>query len=217
LPTTRLLFYLFHDGYITPSPPDQYLSPTFHQYNVTARGRVWFNGAEPYPEEADSYMKFMHQLVPNLDPVIEQHIVEALTAFERLAYFAAAVMLAAASEKAIYLLADAILPAIVDANRRRNFHSVLGSRSLLKLLELVTSTVEDAHKAKILPYPQFESSVTYLNSIFEAIRVQRNDAVHPMNATVSVESIRLLIQSFPYALSKSEELRAWLTFHPNSI
>jgi hypothetical protein len=147
----------------------------------------------------------------------EENRVLALTAFERKAYFAAAVMLGAASEKAIYLLADSMLGAIADVNKRKRFQSVLENRSLLKLLELVKATIEAAHKAKTLPYPQFESSVTHLMSMFEAIRVQRNDAVHPMNATVSAESVRLLIQSFPYAISKSEELRAWFTAHPNSI
>jgi hypothetical protein len=54
-------------------------------------------------------------------------------------------------------------------------------------------------------------------SLYEAVRVQRNDAVHPMNAIVSEDSVRLLLQSFPYALSKSEELRAWCAANPGSL
>lgn len=54
-------------------------------------------------------------------------------------------------------------------------------------------------------------------SLYEAIRVQRNDAVHPMNAQVSEASVRHSIQSLPYALAKSEEIRHWLTSNPGSI
>jgi hypothetical protein len=54
-------------------------------------------------------------------------------------------------------------------------------------------------------------------SLFEAIRVQRNNAVHPMNAKVSEESVRILIQSFPYALAKSETLRNWSIANTGSI
>jgi hypothetical protein len=211
-------FYLFRNGYMTPEPSGGPLNhPNFNRYTITKRGSEWFSGSEPFPEEADGYMKFLHQLIQPLDPVIEQYVVEALTAFERRAYFAAAVMLGAASEKAIYLLADSISTALIDVNKQRKLRSVLDSRGLLKLLELVKDTIEFANAAKTLPYPQFESSVTHLMSMFEAIRVQRNDAVHPMNAIVSPESVRMQVQSFPYALSKSEDLRAWFTAHPNSI
>jgi hypothetical protein len=160
-------------------------------------------------------MKFTRQLVPKIDPVIEQYVVEALTAFERQAYFAAAVMLGAASEKAIYLLADSLLGAIADVAKRSKFQSVLDRRKLLVLLELVKHTIQGASKA--LPYHHLESSIPHLMSLFEAIRVQRNDAVHPMNATVSEDSVRLLIQGFPYSLGKSEELRAWFIANPKSL
>ena len=43
-------------------------------------------------------MKFLRAHVPTLDEVIGQYILEALTAFNREAYFAAAVMVGAASE-----------------------------------------------------------------------------------------------------------------------
>ena len=54
----------------------------------------------------------------------------------------------------------------------------------------------------------------HLMSMFEAVRTQRNDAVHPTTGQVSADSVRLLTASFPYALSKSEELRTWLIANP---
>jgi hypothetical protein len=159
----------------------------------------------------------MSTRLPVIDPVIEQYVIEALTAFEREAFFATAVMLGAASEKELYLLAKAVLLALKDAKRQSKLQALLDRRKLLELFEAVRDTIHEAAKAKLLPYADYEGSDTHLMSLFEAIRVQRNDAVHPMNATVSEESVRILIQSFPYALAKSETLRSWLIANPGSI
>lgn len=217
--TAEAFFYLLRNGYIAPQAPDRSLNTPSLQskYNVTQRGFEWFNGNEPYPEEAEGYMRHLRERVSNLDSIIEQYITEALTAYERQAFFAAAVMLGAASEKAIYLLAESMLEAFIDEHKKTKLHTVLGRRKLEGLLNLVRDSIQAAFQAKTLAYPQFESSVSHLTSLYEAIRVQRNDAVHPMNATVSQESVRFLIHSFPYALAKTEELRVWFTDHPNSI
>jgi hypothetical protein len=162
-------------------------------------------------------MKFLHDQIPRIDPVIEQYVIEALTAFEREAYFASAVMLGAASEKELYLLAEAVLLALKDAKKHSNLKGLLERRKLLELFETIRDTIRGAVTAKLLPYADSEGSATHLMSLYEAIRVQRNDAVHPMNAIVSEDSVRLLLQSFPYSLSKSEELRAWFAANPGSI
>ena len=69
----------------------------------------------------------------------------------------------------------------------------------------------------IVPYTTLEGTVTHLMSLIDAIRVQRNDAVHPMNATVSPDSVRLSFCAFPYALEKLDALRSWFLKNPQSI
>lgn len=215
---SEAFFHLFHKGYIAPGAPDSHLNPpALHMFNVTNRGRAWFQGKEPLPEDAERYMKFLRERVPAIDPIIEQYVIEALTAFEREAYFASAVMLGAASEKELYLLAEAVLLALKDAKKHSKLKGLLDRRKLLELFECVRDTIREAVTAKLLPYADSEGSTTHLMSLYEAIRVQRNDAVHPMNAIVSEDSVRLLLQSFPYSMSKSEELRDWFTANPGSI
>ena len=215
---TEAFFHLFHKGYIAPDAADSDLHPPrLHMFRVTQRGSVWFQGEEPLPEDVAAYMKFLHQRVPVIDPIIDQYVTEALAAFEKEAYFAAAVMLGAASEKALYLLAESVLDAFKDAGKHDKLKNLLERRKLLELFESVRDTVYAASKAKVLPYAETEGSITNLMSLYEAIRVQRNDAVHPMNATASEDSVRQLIQSFPYLLSKSEGLRTWFLTNPRSI
>jgi hypothetical protein len=215
---SEAFFHLFHKGYIAPGATDAALNqPHLHMFNVTERGRVWFQGKEPLPENAAYYLKFLRERVPLIDPIIEQYVIEALTAFDREAYFASAVMLGAASEKELYLLAEAVLLALKNPKKHNKLKGLLDRRKLMELFETVRDIIHEAAITKLLPYANSEGSATYLMSLYEAIRVQRNDAVHPMNAFVSEDSVRLLLQSFPYALSKSEELRVWFADNPGSI
>lgn len=213
--TAEAWFYLFRNGYTAPAAPDDYLqAPNLYRVNVTQRGIEWFDGKEPIPEDARSYMAFLRGLASMLDPVIEQYVTESLVAFNREAYFAAAVMIGAASEKTIYLLAESLLDAFVDPKKREKLEVLLKRRKLGDLLDTVGKLIHDASN---LPYEVTEGSESHLISLFEAIRVQRNDAVHPMNATVSADSVRMTIVAFPHALAKVEELRSWFIKHPKSL
>jgi hypothetical protein len=213
--TAEAWFYLFRNGYMAPAAPDDYLqAPNLYRLNVTHRGLAWFNGDGPIPEDADNYIAFLRGLVPTLDPVIEQYVIESLVAFNREACFAAAVMLGAASEKAIYFLAESLLGAFLDPKKREKLEALLKRRRLWDLLDTVAKLI---HGVPNLPYEVTEGSEPHLISLFEAIRVQRNDAVHPMNASVSADSVRMTILAFPHALAKAQELRSWFIGHPNSL
>jgi hypothetical protein len=216
----QALFYLLGSGYVYPKPTGDYLNFSRSEwYCWTERGLQWIKGAEPIPEAANEYMKFLREYVPTVDNVIFQYILEALVAFNREAYFAAAVMLGAASEKAIYLLAAALLNALKPSRRRTLLEAAFNKRQLFTLLDCVKKTIEDgsAGSPAPIPYSVSEGADAHLSSLFEAIRTQRNNAVHPMNAIVSALSVRLLLHSFPYALNMTERLREWADANPGSI
>ena len=102
--------YLLHNGFIT-RPPEEVTFPgnrNDNKFLVTRKGKEWASGNEPIPEDAAGFMRHLNTLIPKLDRVIELYVQEALITLERKAYFAAAVMIGAASEKAVYLLAEAL-------------------------------------------------------------------------------------------------------------
>jgi hypothetical protein len=207
-------FYLFRNGYMVPEHNGGVLNhPNFNRYNVTKRGQDWAEGSDPVPEDAAGYMKLLKALVPNMDAVIEQYVVEALVAYERGAYFAAAVMLGAASEKALYLMADAMLPALASQKSQQTLQQLLQRRQLVKFLEFIRDTI-DRNAKTIAPS---DGALTQVSAMFDAIRAQRNDAVHPNSAQVTPESVRFLTANFPYFLSKCEELSTWFAAHPQSL
>ncbi len=208
-------FYLFIRGYIVPlSSNDQHHRLDLYRYTVTERGLEWFSGGDPLPEDAAGYMKFLQDRVPNMDAVIKQYVGEALVAFERQAYFAAAVMLGAASEKALYILAEAMVDALKSPKAKQTLEQYLKGRTLNPLFTFIRDAFERNRRTPNIPY---DGAIPHLMSMFEAVRTQRNDAVHPTTGQVSADSVRLLMASFPFTLSKSEELRAWLVANPHSL
>ena len=208
-------FFLGRQGYIIPTSSNDHLhNLQLNRYRVTERGVEWFNGAEPIPEDIAGYMKVLRDLVPQINDVVEQYVTEALIAFERQAYFAAAVMLGAASEKSLYLLAESMVGALKQPAHQQKLQKLLDGRSLNRLFICIRENLERNRNTPNVP---FDGSINHLISLFEAVRTQRNDAVHPATGQVSCDSVRLLTASFPLALSKSVQLRDWLSANPLSL
>jgi len=212
-PVTEAFYYLFNNGFIAPQLSNFPSHANVNRYFLTPRGEQWVEGAEPLPEDVDGYVRLLCQLAPNIDPVILQYVREGLSSFERRMFFAGAVMIGAAAEKAAYLLAEDFSQALKDGSRKQNLIKVIERRRLFDLLHLLRDYAQD----KGIPYSVNEGAGPHLMSLFEAIRVQRNDAVHPMNAAVSAGSVRLSFQAFPHAIQTVELLRKWLREHPKAL
>jgi hypothetical protein len=211
---SEVFFYLVHHGYILPEP--QSFPITFNElrYWKTPRGATWAEGAEPIPEDVSGYMLRLSSVIPSLDAVIIQYIQEGLGSFARGSFFSAAVMIGAASEKEIYLLAESLAGALKDpAAQAKLTKQVNSGRSLYQLLEMIRKHLDACIRLR----GEFDGALAHLSSLFEAIRVQRNDAVHPSTGTVNEESVRLSYEVFPHAVEKAEQLRAWFGSNPSSI
>jgi hypothetical protein len=207
-------WYLMRNGYVVPVPNQGgAVNLNLHRYDVAERGVEWFKGEEPLPEGTDSYMKFLTDRVPNADAAIVQYVREALHAFNGQAYFAAAVMIGAASEKAIYLLAGDMVTALKPTQSNRLEKLLTERGAAKKLLDFILKVIE-RNKDKDLPR---DGATFQLTALFDAIRTERNSAVHPNTAEVSGDSVRIFTTVFPYALAKSEDLRAWLKSNPLSL
>jgi hypothetical protein len=85
------------------------------RYVITVRGQEWASGVEPLPEDYDGYMK---QFDASVDAVIRQYVSEALNTYIRGTFFASAVMIGAASEKAIYMVAESLVPGLKDVAKQ---------------------------------------------------------------------------------------------------
>jgi len=102
----EVFLYLAHRGMIAPDIQNFPAAPSFGRWRITSRGTEWAAGAQPVPEDTTGYLAALRKGVPTIDSVIFEYVQEGLSALVRETYFSAAVMLGAASEKEIYLLAD---------------------------------------------------------------------------------------------------------------
>jgi len=215
LAVTEAFYYLEQNRFILRPPPTN--APAFvstGQCQITKRGQQWANGVDPIPEDYNGYMK---QFDASTDAVVRQYISEALNTFIRGTYFASAVMIGAASEKAIYLLADSLVPVLRDTAKQATLTRRIGERKLERLFKFIEDTVVDGHDGGTIPYNVMEGTTRHLLSLFEYIKVQRNDAIHPLNFQVSADSVRFSLNAFPLAFKKVEALRVWCGTHPASL
>ena len=209
-----VFLYLTHRGLIAPEIQSFPASMNFDRWRVTPRGVQWAAGAEPVPEDTAGYLLGLRKTVPSMDDIIFQYVEEGVGAFVREAYFSAAVMLGAACEKEIYLLAQSLLPALVSPTDQQKLKDILDRRGLFKLLNQIEEYLTACEKKD---RGVFDGAQRHLLSMFESIRVQRNDAVHPNSANVREDSVRHAYAAFPSALKKAEQIREWLGKNPGVI
>lgn len=205
--------HLIIQGVIIPEPttPRYGSHDSWGCYIITEYGELWANSEEePIPEDKDGFIKFLKNNIPSVDDVIIQYVSEALNTFNGNYFFASAVMLGAAAEKVVYLLSEAIKKSATQQKLENKITEALEHRRLFDLFELVSDTLKGLISQKIIPYSIHEGSNHYIFTLFNAIRVQRNNAVHPIASEIKTDQLRLLILSFPHVCKKAYDFLKWL-------
>lgn len=212
---TRCYTHLLISEIISPAPvtPNFGNEDCWGNFIITDYGENWADSSDgPIPEDILGTIGYLKDNIPEMDEVVVQYLDEALQTFERNLDFASAVMLGAAAEKLFYLIAEALKKSVLDQsikNRLGNY--IEDSRKLGDLRKLVSDTLQSAISRKdIIPYKVHEDCKDYLSSLFSAIRIQRNDAVHPVAGKVSRSQLRLLLVSFPHLCKKVYDILNWL-------
>jgi len=209
--------YLQRRGFAIPISRNFPATVDDSELELTGRGREWVNAQEPIPELPAEYIDALQKMVPNLDEVVREYVVEGLGSFEHERFRAAAVMIGAASEKALYMLAEKMLDAIAAPKWKEKFSTALKRRDLAELFDQMKGVLEQANNLAGRPFDIFDGGQDHLVSLIKAIQVQRNNAVHPMNEKISDETVRLSFLAFPYELQGIEELRDWFSNNPNVL
>jgi len=165
-------------------------------------------GVLPYydPEE---YGSVIDSITPSVDKVIKQYAIEGINCFRQRLFFASAVMFGAAAEKAILILLESIARAETDHKIKSKLEKLVERPNLPEIFAFVRDKIDSLIKAKTIPYSVHEGSTEQLLSLFDMIRVQRNEAVHPDIGEVNKTKVFLVIQTFPGALSVTYRLIKW--------
>ena len=187
----------------------------YPQLRLTEFGHDYISQSTPHYYDPQGYMKSLKDIVQNLDPVIKQYIFESLNCYRRQLFFASAVMIGAAAEKAVLLLLQAITDSMSNAISKRKASQLLDRPNLPEILDTIRKTIDSLIKAKTMPYSVHQGCTEHLVSLFEMIRVHRNDAIHPITGQVNRTKVFLSLQTIPVALESVNRLIEW--FGNNSI
>jgi hypothetical protein len=183
--------------------------------SLTAFGRRVLSESAPHYYDPDGYLAFLKSIASSLDPVIEQYVLESVNCFRRQLFFASAVMLGAGAEKAVLILLKAISNSVVDSGEKREIRRLLEGARLPAVYKKIMDILSPLTKSDRIPYSIHQGCSEHLMSLFEMVRVQRNDAVHPEAGIVSKDNVFLSLQTLPAALGLVYRLVGWL--QANSI
>jgi hypothetical protein len=211
--TTEAFSFSIRRGFVMPFtlnfPQGEYVG--LH-WILTSAGKNWAAGDAAPPEDEAGYLAQIRLFVPQPNPVVLEYAGEALRTFNRQAYLASAVMLGAASEAAIYDLSDAVVIALVPGKHRNMLEDFDKKRKLHSMLTLIALVLQHGSVQA-----EFKSAQLHLASLFDSIRIQRNEAVHPETGTVSLESLRAAFDAFPRAYQLADRLTDWLKDRANTL
>jgi hypothetical protein len=177
----QIIWDLVMAGILVPGADEHNLKLDY--LRVTPYGAAVLSSNQYIPYDPDGYLKEIKIKIPNLDPVIETYIVESLQTFIRGNYLASAVMLGVASEKGILLLIEAYINAIDDASRKEKMQKEMDESfsilSKFKVLDREFNLIKKDLRANVADDIDIQ-----VNSIFNLIRITRNDAGHPTEAKI---------------------------------
>lgn len=177
----EVIWSLIVQGILVPGLNDDNKEWPF--IRLTDYGRRCIEKEAVLPHDPDQYLDDFCHNVTNADPVIVQYLTEALQCFLRDLQRAAAVMLGAASEKAILLLIDSYVNAIADPSRKAQTENhVAKANSIYRKFDVFEKGFPTAKGN--MPRTLIDNTDSLLRGVFDLIRNSRNEAGHPASGEI---------------------------------
>jgi hypothetical protein len=181
----------------------------WNSYSITDYGREWADSdQEPIPEDIWGFLDFIKK-IPDIDETMIQYISESLRTFDGGFLLASAVMLGGAAEKLFHVLAEGLSQALRDETKRKHLAKKLECRKLSELRDEVQEIFKSLSGDKSVPFA-IRDNLGSLLSLFDSIRIQRNDAGHPTVGRIDRPTLYLLLMSFPHVCKRAYDLIGWL-------
>lgn len=161
---------------------------------ITEYGKEAFLKEDWLPYDPDGYIKALKAKIPTMDDITLTYIGEAVASYNRRHLLSATLTIGVASENLMLLLIEAYANWIKDAGRKARFlKKVEGKFIAVQFKEFKKEFVADVRS---LP-KEFQSDwETYLDSIFNFIRLNRNDAGHPTGKQFDAKVVYANLQVF---------------------
>lgn len=207
----QIIWELIIQGILVPGLNEDH--PNLPGVSLTDYGKKVVSVKEAQPHDPDEFLKFVKQEIPTLDEEIERYLAESLQAYRRDLMLSSAVTLGVASEKALLILLESLIKSFNDSNKKKKFIQLQAITSQKKKFNAVKKEILSI-KPK-LPRTIQENMDTYLEGIFNVIRVTRNEAGHPTGRIIKRDEAFVNLRIFVHYLKKVYQIIEWL--NNNSI
>lgn len=184
---------LINSGFIYYGQPGS--SSQFYPFiTITEYGKEALLKEGWLPYDPAGYVKALQEKIPEIDDITLTYIGEAVATYNRRQLLSATITLGVASENLMLLLIEAYTEWIKDSTRKANFKKRVEGRFIsTQYREFKKEFLIDI---KDIP-KEFQSDwETYLDAIFNFVRLNRNDAGHATGKKFDAKVVYANLQIF---------------------
>jgi len=210
---TDILWDLIIEGVLRPGNRGSNKEGLFF-FHLTERGQDIIDNGTASPNDPGGFLKSLIQDIPELDEVIIRYLKESLEAHRASLPLAATVTLGAASEKAMLMLFEAVVAYMPEAQRTA-FTEPLKKKMIKQKFDAISAKLRGDIGAS-LPEEIKDRLQLDLDTLFEFIRVQRNEAGHPSGKVSKLGQVHADLTTFPHFLRKVYSVIGWLRANTTS-
>jgi len=182
-----------NNGFLYPGlPGDQ--NSSYPWLSITEYGKEAFQQEDWLPYDPEGYTRALKEKVPNIDDITLAYIEESITAYNRRHLLSATLTLGVASENLMLLLIEAYVNWIKDTKRKAAFKKKIQDRFIYT--QYKEFKLEFVNDIKNLPKELQGDWETYLDGVFNFIRLNRNSAGHPTGKKLNAKIVYANLQIF---------------------
>ena len=184
---------LINNGFLYPGLSNDQNS-SYPWLTITEYGKEAFLKEDWLPYDPEGYLKALKEKIPTIDDITLAYISEAVSAYNRRHLLSATITIGVASENLMLLLIEAYTNWLTDKSRKTSFQKKTQDRFIsTQYKEFKKEFIKDI---KSLP-KNFQSDwETYLDGVFNFIRLNRNDAGHPTGKQFDAKVVYANLQMF---------------------
>lgn len=196
-------------GFLYPGmPSSSHLESGYPWLTITTYGRGAFMAEDWLPYDPEGYLAALNKKVPNLDPVTGSYIGEAVATFNRRHLLSSTITLGVASENLMLRLIEAYA-AWLPAPDQDRFGKRIADKGIYVQFKEFKTQFESRKGA--IPRDICSDWETYLDGIFNFIRINRNSAGHPTGTALDAKVVYANLQIFADYASYIARLIDFLT------
>jgi hypothetical protein len=169
---------------------------------ITEKGRRFIDDEEDNPYNDSIWYNGLVKKAEGLSDIEKQYAQEAINAFVHDLYVSCHILIGVASEAVIVRMAQAMARSLVIEGRESIKKAVNNPRiSIRDLFNKIRPELEKAKHA--IPGKLADNMSIWLDSMFDVIRVNRNEAGHPKGSSVGREESVMVLRCFVTYMSKA--------------